>query len=180
MNPLVEEAGRVATSQIGKANASVRGGVVRNLFKSVNEDMSCDLHAVRHVGVVVATGVMFARLVGASLEFAAGSGSPPSRTDVCFKDQALSLPGTEALLFQVYFCTFVYKDHPERASGRRYLEAFFLFFMGHGSPCLGKGLEADQDGAIGKGAHCISREALAIQDDGSLFIIDPRRPSKFS
>ncbi len=55
------------------------GGVFGDGLVAVDEDVAGDLHAVGHVGVVVAAGVVFAGLVGAGVEVAATAPTASAR-----------------------------------------------------------------------------------------------------
>ena len=69
--PLIEKASWIPVGQVGKTDASVGCWIFGNTTESVDEDVTGDLHAEGHVGIVVSAGIVLTRLIGACLKFPA-------------------------------------------------------------------------------------------------------------
>lgn len=99
IDPLVKTPGRFVSDE-GDPDAAVRGGVVRDAGEAVYENVSVDLNTPRHEGIVIAGGVVYARLKWACLKITCGCAAIAARTDSGPQDKPGTLPRLQFLIAQ--------------------------------------------------------------------------------
>ena len=151
-------------------------GIFWNTTESVYENITSDLHAEGHVGIVVATGIVFACFVGARLELAAWCRTSSPRTDARLQDKARSLPSPKALFSKVDFGALVAPDNLERPADERDFQGVVTLSASYASSCACEVCHADKNSPINEGSHFLSRECFFIQGQGSFLLVDTRPP----